>query len=270
MKTLLLLLTLVSTFNSFALAVNLKNLNMQIESEIHSQRDKNYDLVGEESLITLKPQYWVTDRMRLGVGITYMERQIQGTEKFSESKNRDHLQEIYYRIRYKHLSEKEGDPIELRYQFRYYQDQDPHFIEKYGSGSNYQARVYFGKKLLGGLYISRWNSYLRYKKYQLNEYAGDRSRNYELRARVAPTYRFKYGYDLGLTFTYNHIFQNDNAHDENVAVDLSLRKQIDRQMAAMLRVGYPWLGKNERGVLSENTVAHKDIQYALNFQVNVF
>lgn len=250
-------------------AANLDDLQVRLESEIHTQRDKNFDMVGEESLITLKPQYWITKRMRVGVGITYIERQMQGTEKFSESKNRDHLQEIYYRLRYKHLSEKEGDPMELRYQLRFYQDQDPYFKKRFGSDSNYQARVYFGKRLYKGLYISRWNSYFRYKKYQFNEFARGRSRDYELRARIAPTYRFKDGYDLGLSFTYNHILQNNKEDDENIDLDLSLRKQIDRQLAAMFRIGYPWMEKNRNGVLAENEFANKDIQYALNFQINI-
>ena len=100
-----------------------------------------------------------------------------------------------------------------------------------------------------------------------NEDSGSRSRDYELRARITPSYNITKDAEVGMTFTYNHIFQLGAGYAddiEEIDADLTARYQYGK-FAVLLRAGVPWLNNSETGDLKVNDDALNQVGYALNF-----
>lgn len=239
-----------------------KNFGLTLDTEINPQRDKNndYEMVGYEQSIKVEPGYRINKKNSLMIGATYRIREHE--DKTKENKNRDYMNELYIKHLYKPTKFKKNGIADVRISTRYYSVEDPVFSKKYGSNGNYQLRTYFGRPLFGKFSINKYTTYLRYKKYVLNKYASDRSRNYELRARFSPTYEPLDGLDLSMTFTYNHIFEQ-KSDKENFEFGPSIRYQKGPH-AVLLYTSYKYLETDDDGDLAYNKNAPKDIGYGFS------
>ncbi len=242
-----------------------KNLMLTIEAETSSKRDGNNEIQGNETYLQIEPGYKVSKKVSILTGASYKMREAGGTLKGAEKANRDHLDTAYLKLLYKPTKFKNNGIADVRLQARVYSDQDDFFKRRYASDGNYQLRAYFGRPLTGSWVLNKYTTYLRYKNYFNNDHVSDFSRDYELRARINPTYRTNVkGLDLGITATYNHIFKVNKLNDEEeIDLDFSIRYQPN-QYAAMFRVGVPYMTNNGgEGTLKRNEDAGKDIGYAL-------
>lgn len=251
----------------------MKNVGLTLETEIATKRDDNNEIKGNETYYLIEPSYKINSKSSLMVGAQYKTRELggdkirsYGTSSYTkdESKNRDALEEMYIKYLYKATSFKENGIADVRLQARAYSTQDSFFKEYYGNDGNYQLRAYFGRPLVGNFYINKYTSYLRYKNYTPNQYTEGFGRDYELRARISPTYQIDRGFDLGMTLTYNHIFAVDKslADQEDIDLDFTVRYQKGKY-AAMLRAGTEILNNEESGDLKQYDDAGKEIGYAL-------
>ncbi len=242
----------------------LDNAELTLETETATARDDRNDIEGYESYYQIQPGYKVNNKFKVQVGTTYFIREMDGTRAEDESRNKDGLADLYTKLNYKATSYKENGIADIRLQARLYSDQDDFFKRRYASDGNYQIRSYFGMPIAGGVYINKYVSYLRYKNYFNNEYTNDFSRDYELRARVAPSYMLNNGVELGTTLTYNHIFKVNQLNDsEDVDFDLTARYQSG-PYAILGRVGFEVMNNQDgQTVLKENEDAGKTFGYAL-------
>lgn len=242
------------------------NLMLTLETETMSVRDGNYDITGVETYYLAEPGYRFGSDIDVRLGASYRARNAGGTLSGAEKANKDHMETYYAKFNYRAARFSNNKIIDLRLQARAYSDQDDFFKRRFAGDGNYQFRAYFGRPIYGNWSINRFTSYLRYKNYFNNQYVTDFSRDYELRARISPTYRAMSGLDLGMTFTYNHIFKvNKLADEEGVDIDLTARYQYDKY-AVLFRVGAPYMTNSSgQGVLKENEAAGKDFNYALTF-----
>jgi hypothetical protein len=244
-----------------------KNTKFGATVEMGSEvvRNKDYTIEGSSTYFLIEPDYAINKNNKFEVGAVYKVRQANGDLKDSEDKNRDHLEDLYLKHTYKAAKFKNNGIADLRLQLRAYSGQDDFFKRRYGANGNYQLRAYFGKPIAGKWYLSKYTSYLRYKSYFVDkDYIGDRTRQYELRARVAPTYRTAKGIELGITATYNHIFKVRHLNDEeSIDLDLSARYHKDNN-AALFIIGSNYMGNAAgEGLLKRNDDALKDIGYTL-------
>lgn len=241
------------------------DFQLTLEMETTSVRDGKNEVQGNETYYKLEPGFSLTNDFTILAGAQYKTREAGGTLKGAEKANRDHLEEIYLKTHYKAAKFKKNGLSDLTLQARIYSVQDDFFKQRYASTGNYQLRAYFGRPLVGQWHINKYVSYLRYKKYFINnESANDFTRDHEFRIRLAPTYRLNKNLELGVTSTYNHIFKLQNLKDElELNIDLSARYSIN-QYAAMIRMGAPYLDNNGGSdSFKINEEAGKDIGYAL-------
>ncbi|MAX67872.1 MAG: hypothetical protein CME66_13125 [Halobacteriovoraceae bacterium] len=238
---------------------------LKLETEMYSKRDDRNDIQGNESYFLIEPGYKFSSKFTARIGASYKSREMGGTKKNKESDNRDHFETSFIKLLYKPTKFKTNKIADVRLQIRFYSDQDDFFKRRYGSDGNYQLRAYFGRPLFGNFYLNKYTTYLRYKNYFNNEYVGNYSRDYELRARLSPTYAIDKGFDFGTTFTYNHIFKVRQINDEEeVDFDISLRKQFG-PYAILGRIGFPIMSNNGGETnLQNNPDAGKQFSYALN------
>ena len=244
--------------------LNTDSLELTVEYETATKRDDTNSIEGSESYLQIEPGYKLSKSVNLRLGTTYFVREMEGTRKDDESRNRDHLADIYTKVIYKAAAYKTNGIADLRLQARAYSDQDDFFKRRYAADGNYQLRAYFGRPLAGGVYLNKYTSYVRYKNYFNNDSVNRFSRDYELRTRISPTYRLKNGAEVGTTFTYNHIFKVQKTNDEeNIDLDLFARYQKG-SYAILGRVGFQIMN-NEEGdsVLKSNDDAGKEFGYAL-------
>lgn len=249
-----------------------KLFGFRAETAIATVRDSRSNIVGNSSYYRIEPDYFFTRRFRLAIGTQYRTREATGELKSSESSNRDHLETIYFNFRWEPTRFRDNGISDLRFQFRGYKDQDDFYNRRYGSDGNLQLRAFFGRPLGKNWQINRFISYLRYKKYyRLNDYTiGSRTRDYELRARVSPTYSPAEGIDLGITTTYNHIFKVRQINDEeNVNLGLSARFAWDNWKYAILFISETNVMDNEGGktALQRNENAGDNIGHSATFTV---
>lgn len=244
-----------------------KKMTLSLETEAGTQRNsaQNLEITGYTQFYRVQPGMKINAKNAVSVGADYMVREFNTDD---ERKKRDGLDNVFIKYTNKAASFKSNGIADVRLQARAYQTTDKFYKDFYGSDGNYQLRSYFGRPITGNLYINKYTSYLRYKKYTANDNFGSRSRDYELRARVNPTYRFTNGVDLGVTLTYNHIF-TQSSDEENVGIDLSARKQFDK-LAVLFLAGYDYQETNDEGDLAYNKDAPKDISYLLNLTYYVF
>ena len=241
MKLLILLFTTLFTFNLFAQVQDasntsgvenrekkrfMDNISLSFETEANTVRNKeqNDEITGRYQRYGLELSGKLPYSLTASVVIQYDKREFN---EDSEADNRDHLAFTFVKLRHNTLSFKENNLLDLRLQARYYKVEDPFFRERFGADGNYQMRAYFGRPLFGKFHINKYVSYLRYKKYNLNSDASDRSRDHELRARISPTYRPTRDWDFGVTATYNHIFTTSE-EEEELELGVSVRKQIGK------------------------------------------
>lgn len=222
-----------------------------LETETSTKRDKNFDIAGRDTIYRVEPglKFRKYDT-RVTFGAWYIDRQLGGTEAEKASKNNDGMSEIALKVNNNSFKMKDNGIGDFRLQTRIYRSVDDYFRKYYGSDGNYQFRTYFGRPIIGNWSLNKYVTYARYKKYITNDFTGDLSRDYELRLRLAPTYRLSKGTDLGVTTTYNHIFKISNTLDEEeIKVDLTFRKQVG-PYAALVRVGTTVIS-NEEGTNSD-------------------
>ncbi len=249
----------------------LQNFSLTLESEIMTEKDEdqNYDITGYSSFYEIEPGYKFTKKISVSAAAQYTVSEKEGNE---ERKNRDTLGTVYTKFNYKLMSLKNGDIADVKLQARAYADQDQFLKDFYGSDGNYQMRAYFGAPLAGGFYINKYNSYVRYKKYNANDNASKFSRDYEYRLRVNPAYKLSFGTEVGVSATYNHIFKQGagfGQDEENIEIDFSARHQIDK-IAVMVRAGTSILDNSETGELKTTVNAADQVAYALNIEAYVF
>lgn len=244
----------------------LKNAKLKLETEMASVRDSRDEVHGNETYYLMEPGYKLSKKTTIMAGLQYKTREAGGSLLGAEKANRDHMDEAYLKLEHKVTSFKTNGIADLTIQARAYSAQDDFFKNRYAADGNYQARAYFGRPLAGKLYINKYTSYLRYKNYFNNNSVTNHSRDYELRARISPTYTAGKGLDLGTTITYNHIFKVNKLEDEeNMVVDLTARYQVGN-FATLFYVGAPYLANNSgKDVLKINADAGKELRYALNF-----
>ena len=240
-----------------------RKFQLTLETETMSVRDGANDIAGTTTYYLAEPQYNITPRFNVRLGMAYFDRYAGGLYKGREEKNHDHIDNYFTKIDYRVSKFSENNILDVRVQARAYTSQDDIFKRYYASDGDYQFRAYFGRPIYGNWSINRFTSYIRYKNYFNNEYVSDYSRDYELRARISPTYRVMAGTDLGMTFTYNHFFKVNKLNDEEqVDVDLTARYQPN-QYAFMVRLGVPYMRSNGgEGVLKRNEDAGKQFSYA--------
>ena len=238
--------------------------SLKLEMETSSVRDNNNEVQGNYTYYQFLPGYHLTKKLSVQTGLQYATREAGGTLKGQEKANKDHLETAFFKLRYNPTKFKDNGIADLRLQFRLYSDQDDFFKRRYGSDGNYQLRAYFGRPIAGGWSINKYVSYLRYKNYFNNSSAGKYTRDYELRARISPTFKATDNLDLGITGTYNHIFKVQKLEDEEkIDLDLTARYAY-YQYAAMIRVGAPYMtNEGGTGTLKRNEEAGKNIGYAL-------
>jgi hypothetical protein len=241
-----------------------KKIELLLETETASVRDSENDIKGQDTFYKIEPGYKINSKMKVSVGAQYNERYLKGNE---ESKNHDALNEVYAKLNYKASKFRDNGIADLKLNTRIYSNEDSYFSDLYGNNGNYQLRAYFGRPISGKIFINKYASYLRYKKYFTNNSSGFRSRDYELRGRISPTYALGNGMELGTTFTYNHVFKLGAGYSddrENVTFDLSARYQI-KNYAVMLRAGITALDNKKTGELKRTEDNLDQVGYALNF-----
>lgn len=259
--------TTIETDASSSRSIIPKDLSMSFETEVTSERnsDQDNEITGYSQLFRLESSYKLNSKFRVSAGADYMVREFNESET---RKTRDHLDNYFAKLNYNAASYRDNGIGDLRLQARYIETVDSFFKEFYGSDGNSQLRAYWGMPLANNFAINKYATYFRYKRYNTNSNYSDFSRDYELRARVAPIYQLPNGLDVGTTLTYNHIFTRI-ADEENITVDLNARKQF-KDMAVLLIASYEYQNTNETGVLKYNKDAPEDITYILNFEAILF
>lgn len=169
------------------------------------------------------------------------------------------------------MKTRNSDLFDLKVQGRLYNNEDEFFKKAYGNNGNYQVRAFFGAPLVGKLFLNKYVTYVRLKRYFINENVTSSNsvftRDLELRARVAPTYAVSDQFQLGTTFTYNHLFMVDSSNSENVDMSLSARYMPSRTYAISLRADRDLLETNDNGDFVAVDKAEDKVGYALTFNM---
>lgn len=243
------------------------NISLSFETEYATVRNKDEHLkiTGHTQFYRLELAHKY-EKFQSSIGVDYVERDYNDEE--SEADRRDQIDNVFFKFRHETAKFKENGIADLRLQYRYYYTTDYYFRERYGSDGNYQLRAYFGRPIKGKFYISKYTSYLRYKKYQFNTDAGDRTREYELRGRISPVYRPNRDLEFGVTTTYNHIFTKTE-DDEKIDLGISARKQFGKY-AILFFTSSDYYVKNDNGDLVTNDDFWDDTTFFLNFNVIIF
>lgn len=245
----------------------LDDLSLSFETEASTVRndDQNNEITGRYQYYRLELSAKITKALQGSIGADYVERTYNEKE---EDKTRDHLDNSYLKLRHNTLNFKNNQLLDLRMQIRHYRVEDDFFKERFGADGNYQVRAYFGRPIVGKFVINKYVSYLRYKKYYLNDDASARSRDYELRARLAPSYQPTKDLDFGVTATYNHIFTT-SVDEEEIELGLSARKQIGKY-AILFFTSNELYRDNDNGDLVVNEDFFEATTFFLNFNAIIF
>ncbi len=252
-------LTKKKSFSSFAL---------QLENGTTTKKDRKLATKGHESYLSIVPGYRFNKKITAAVGAQYTVRQLGGTEEGKERVNRDHLSEIHARLLWKPWHYRDNGIGDFRFQFRVYSEQDDFFQRFYGENGNYQIRAFYGRPLWGKWSINKYTTYLRYKNYFNNQYAGRFTRDYELKAQFSPTYSPFKGLNIGPSFAYNHYFKVQHNDDEEVLdIDASIRYQ-EGPYATIFNIGTQYMNNNGgTTAFKRNENTGKDYEYSLIFSV---
>ena len=255
---------ITTTTTSTSLGTKLKKagLGITLENETYTASNKD-EIAGYTSFFLISPNWRIDSRSSLAIGAQYDVR--EHDDKENESKNRDHLSESFITYAYKTLQTKEGSPIDMFVQARIYRTEDEFFKEMYSNDGNFQFRSFFGLPLPGKFYINKYTTYLRYKKYDVNDNINKYTREYELRARVSPTYNLTDKMALATTVTYNHIFMTEKTDSEDLDVGVSARYTPSRTYAIMMRMDYETMNTKENGTLTQVENIGDTASYALTF-----
>lgn len=253
---------ITTTTNTSTLGSKLKKagLGITLENETYTSSNKD-EIAGYTSYMLISPNWRIDSRSSLAIGAQYDIR--EHDNKDDESKNRDHLSESFVTYAYKTLQTKEGSPFDLTMQARLYNTEDEFFKKMYSNDGNFQLRSFFGFPLAGKFYINKYTTYLRYKKYDVNDNINKYTREYELRARVSPTYNLTDKLALASTVTYNHIFMTEKTDSEDLDLGLSARYTPSRTYAIMVRMDYETMNTKENGNLTRVENIGDTASYAL-------
>ena len=283
MKSLILILSLFFTVQAFSQTQGevqdasisnpekkskfIDNISLQFETEFATIRndEQSYAISGHSQYYRLEIAAKLPYELRLQVGGDYVERDYNEDE---EAKRRDHLDNVFLKLRHGTARYRDNGIADVRLQYRYYYTTDEFFRDRFGSDSNYQLRAYLGRPIVGNFHLSKYNSYLRYKKYQLNENASSRSREYEYRVRISPVYRPDIDHEFGVTTTYNKIIEKGG---DEVSWDLgiSARKQFGRY-AILFFTSSDLFVEDDKGNLETNKDFWNDTTFFLNFNAIIF
>jgi hypothetical protein len=256
--------TATSTTTTSTLDKVKAKLSLTLETEARQVLNNENEVNGFDSYYLVEPGYKIDKKNSFSIGAQYNVREFENEAK--EDKNRDHLDNAFVKFLHKAASYRDNGVADLRLQARYYRTMDPLFKKYYGSNGDYQLRAYFGRPLTGKLKINKYTSYLRYKKYSVNSEAGNYSRDYELRARISPTYNVTDQLEAGLSLTYNHIFGVSAFDTEEVDASVSARYSFNKgAYAVMVRGDIPWMESNDNGVLAKTEDTMDQLAYALTF-----
>jgi len=274
MKVMSLLVLMSISLSSFAAATNTSTTSglsltqkvkkagfgLTLENDSFTVNDDK-DIKGYETSFLVEPSYKVSKTQSVSIGAQYRIREFETIS--NESKNRDHFDESFVKYSVKTLSTRNGDLMDLKLQARIYNNEDDFFKQKYSNDGNYQLRAYMGTPIAGKLFINKYTSYLRFKKYDVNQNINKYTREYELRARISPTYSLSDKVALGTTFTYNHLFMTEKTDSENVDMSLSARFTPSRTYAILVRADYDLNETNKNGDLVAVENIGDTVGYAL-------
>lgn len=275
MKFLSFVLLVTSSLSAFAqnattttsqlesLGTKLKNmgLGINLENETYSVMNSDAEIAGFTSYFLVQPSINLGSNHNISIGAQYDIREFEDSLK--EDKNRDHLTESNLRYSFKAMSSKDNGYLDLLLQARLYTNDDPFFKKTYSNDGNYQLRTYFGLPIAGKLYISKYTSYFRYKKYDVNDNINKYTREYELRTRVTPTYNVSDQLQIASSLTYNHIFMTEKTDDENIGMSPSIRYMPSRTYAFTFRGDYTLQNTKETGTLKAVKNIGDTVSYAL-------
>ena len=138
----------------------------------------------------------------------------------------------------------------MKLQARIYNMESKYFREAYSNDGNIQARAYIGFPIIGKLKISKYTSYLRVKRYLVNQNNISKyTREYELRGKISPSYAVSDKLELSSTFTYNHVFNTKKTDTEELTGSLSARITPSRTYAILLSAETDLQKSNSNGDL---------------------
>lgn len=250
------------------------DISLSFETEIYTVRNdqKDNEIAGSAQYYRLELASKFSDSIQGSIGVDYVQRESSevdtSTNRRVKPDNRDHLDNTFLKLRHNTLSVKDGAPLDLRLQYRYYYVTDEYFRERFGADGNHQLRAYFGRPLIGKFVINKYVSYLRYRKYDQNSDAGDRSRDYDYRLRISPSYQPTRDWNFDLTGTYNHVYTNGDDVKE-FELGIGVRKQIGRYAILFFTSNELYL-ENENGDLVTNDDFFENTTYFLNFNAIIF
>lgn len=239
-----------------------QGLGLSLESDTATVKNKENEDAGYATFMTVEPSLKLSSKTKLSAGLIYADRNYEETDK--KDKNVDGLDESFLKLSYKALSRKENSPIDVNLQARIYNMESEYFRENYSNDGNIQARAYYGFPILGKLGINKYTSYVRVKRYLVNQNNVNKyTREYELRARISPTYSVSDKLALATTFTYNHIFNTLKTDSEVVEGSVSARFTPSRTYAIMLRADMDLQESNSNGDLVAVEDRDEKVTYAL-------
>lgn len=250
------------------------NISLSFETEIFTLRNdqKDDEIAGSVQYYRLELASRFSNSVEGSVGFDYIQRESSevdtDTNRRVKADNRDHLDNAFLKLRHNTLNVRDGAPIDLRLQYRYYHVTDEFYRERFGADGNHQLRAYFGRPLFGKFVINKYVSYLRYRKYDQNSDAGDRSRDFDYRLRISPSYQPTRDWNFDLTGTYNHIFAN-TADVREIELGIGVRKQIGKYAILFFTSNELYL-ENDNGDLVTNDDFFENTTYFLNFNVIIF
>lgn len=239
-----------------------QGLGLSLESDSSTVKNNLNEEAGYETYMTFEPSIKLSKSTTLSAGLIYADRNYEDTDR--KDKNTDGLDESFLKLSYKALSTRDGSPLDLKLQARIYNMESDYFRENYSNDGNIQARAYFGLPVAGKLNINKYTSYVRVKRYLVNQNNVNKyTREYELRARISPTYSVSDQLALATTFTYNHIFNTLKTDNEVLEGSVSARFMPSRTYAIMLRADMDLQESNSNGDLVQVEDRDEKVTYAL-------
>jgi hypothetical protein len=254
--------TISTTDLSLMQKLKKQGLGLSLESDTTTVLNRDNDEAGFATFMTAEPSIKLSKKTSLSGGIIYAYRTYEDSSDAFQ--NTDGLDESFLKLSYKALSTKDNSPIDMKLQARIYNMESKFFREAYSNDGNIQARAYIGFPIIGKLAMNKYTSYLRVKRYLVNQNAvGSRTREYELRARISPTYSLTDNVALASTFTYNHVFNTLKTDNEELLGSLSARFTPSRSYAVMLRAETKLQKSNSNGDLADVDNNDELVTYAL-------
>ncbi len=244
-----------------------KNIDLTLEAETlfqRADRDEDYEINGSSTMYKVEPGYRLNKKTTVSLSQQYFDRV---SDEGSKDKNIDDIGETTLKLLYKPTKFKENGIADVRLQARANYQSSDFFREYYGNNGDLQVRAYFGRPLAGNFKINKYTSYIRYKRYLVNDYASAYTRNHEYRLRVSPTYQVTDKLETGLTFTYNHIIEVDKDDSEKFEVAASARYAFTREYALLGIATVPTLKSSDDNRLEEVQDKMDQVEYLINFAI---